>query len=75
MDHLHNHILNEFIIINKININPTRILYLRKHGFDGLDLDFEYPAKRGSPAADRGRFSRLVYKLRRSFNSEAITTG
>ena len=75
MDHLHNHILNEFIIINKININPTRILYLRKHGFDGLDLDFEYPAKRGSPAVDKARFAKLVYKLKKGFNLEARSTG
>lgn len=47
-------------------VNST-VDFLRKYNFDGLDLDWEYPAKRGGSPDDKKNFILLIRDLKAAF--------
>jgi len=46
--------------------------YLKQYGFNGLDLDWEYPAQRGGRPEDKDNFALLVQELRAEFDKNGL---
>uniref|UniRef100_A0A0L8IBQ1 GH18 domain-containing protein n=2 Tax=Octopus bimaculoides TaxID=37653 RepID=A0A0L8IBQ1_OCTBM len=52
----------------------SAIRLARLYKFDGIEIDWEYPAGRGSPPEDKGRFTSLISELKQAVTSEAFVS-
>ncbi|KAK9709298.1 Glycosyl hydrolases family 18 [Popillia japonica] len=48
------------------------VAFVKKYGFDGFDLDWEYPAQRGGASTDKANFSKLLEEMRTAFNNAGL---
>ena len=59
----------------RVNFINHGIKFLRYYGFDGIDLDWEFPADRGGSPDDKPNLTLLIKEFRQAINEEASMEG
>ncbi|XP_068894545.1 acidic mammalian chitinase-like [Tenebrio molitor] len=54
----------------KAKMASSAIEFLKKYKFDGIDIDWEYPAKRGGKSADKKNFVDMLKVLRKKLKAK-----
>ncbi|XP_071101958.1 acidic mammalian chitinase-like [Haliotis cracherodii] len=60
---------------NRTRFAETAVPLLRKYGFDGLDLDWEFPAWNGLPAEQKHNLTLVSQTIRATFEADARQHG
>ncbi|XP_015584800.1 chitotriosidase-1 [Cephus cinctus] len=63
-------------VVNHANLRTAfaknAVAFLKKHHFDGLEMDWEYPCQRGGVKADKKGFIALLKELKAAFVKEGL---
>ncbi|XP_067672469.1 chitotriosidase-1-like [Haliotis asinina] len=51
------------------------VKFIRENNFDGVDVDWEYPANRGSPPEDKHHYTEMLQAVRDAIVAEAQQSG
>ncbi|KAK3589884.1 hypothetical protein CHS0354_015910 [Potamilus streckersoni] len=60
---------------NRREFASNTVQFIRQYGFDGFDIDWEYPVSRGGSLSDYQNFILLLQELQQMFEEEAVRTG
>ncbi|KAL5291958.1 CHIA.2 family protein [Megaselia abdita] len=58
--------------VKRKNFVDSSLALVLEHGFDGLDLDWEYPAQRGGAASDKANFVTWLKELKTEYKKKNL---
>lgn len=58
--------------VKRANLIQSALNLVQTHGFDGFDLDWEYPGQRGGAAADVQNFAILLKEFREEWDKHGL---